>query len=132
MAGRPGTSGPIRLASCNLIVKSRFLYFKQPVPPPVIAFPQPSPIESHAMRATNDTKKKPKDAALVGLAFDAADGQTRLTRGKNFVLCGGSSETHECMQETAVKINEHLDRRGRRLEDVSIRELRDICDNVER
>ena len=31
------------------------------------------------------------------------------------------------MQETAVKINEHLDRRGKRLEDASVRELRDIC-----
>ena len=82
------------------------------------------------MRAVNS--KKPKNAALVGLAFDADDGHTRLTRGKNFVLCGGSPETHELMQETAQKINEHLDRRGRRLEDVSIRELRDICEKVER
>jgi DNA anti-recombination protein RmuC len=34
------------------------------------------------------------------------------------------------MQETAIKINEHLDRRGKRLEDVSIKELRDICHEV--
>ena len=75
--------------------------------------------------------KRSSAAALVGLAFDADDGHTRLTRGKNFVLCGGSQETHEVMQETAQKINEHLDRRGRRLEDVSIRELRDICAQVQ-
>jgi len=31
------------------------------------------------------------------------------------------------MQETALKINEHLDQRGKRLEDVSIGELREIC-----
>jgi hypothetical protein len=36
------------------------------------------------------------------------------------------------MQETATKINEHLDRRGQRLEDVSIRELRDICEDIRR
>lgn len=78
------------------------------------------------MRATH---KKPK-AALLGLAFDAEDGHTRLTRGKNFVLCGGSEETHAVMQETAAKINEHLDRRGRRLEDATINELRDICQSV--
>ncbi len=36
------------------------------------------------------------------------------------------------MQETAIKINEHLERRGKRLEDVSIRELRDICAEVRR
>ena len=68
-----------------------------------------------------------KSAALLGLGFDAHDGHKRLTRGKNFLLCGGSEETHAAMQETAVKVNEHLDRRGKRLEDVSINELRDIC-----
>jgi hypothetical protein len=77
-------------------------------------------------------KPKPKDAALLGLAFDAEDGQTRLTRGKNFVLCGGSDETHSVMQETAAKINEHLDRRGQQLADMSLGELRDICESVRR
>ena len=71
-----------------------------------------------------------RKAALLGLAFDADDGHKRLTRGKNFTLMGGSHETHAVMQETAIKINEHLDRRGKRLEDVSIRELRDICHEV--
>ncbi|REK09466.1 MAG: hypothetical protein DWQ37_18720 [Planctomycetota bacterium] len=81
------------------------------------------------MRAS---KREAKRASLLGLAFDAEDGHTRLTRGKNFVLCGGSEESHSVMQETAVKINEHLDRRGSRLEDVSIGELRDICESVRR
>ena len=76
------------------------------------------------MRAAKEDRKS---AALLGLAFDNADGHTRLTRGKNFLLVGGSQETHAVMQETAVKINEHLDRRGKRLEDVSVGELRDIC-----
>jgi len=75
-------------------------------------------------------KKKPESAALVGLAFDADDGHKRLTRGENFVLLGGSEETHSVMQETATKINEHLDRRGRRLEDITLGELRDICESV--
>jgi len=75
------------------------------------------------MRAT---KPKTKSAAMLGIGLDAEDGHTRLTRGKNFVLYGGSKDTHEVMQETAVKINEHLDRRGKRLEDVSPREFRDI------
>ena len=71
-----------------------------------------------------------KSAALLGLAFDNDDGHTRLTRGENFVLLGGSNETHGIMQETAVKINERLDRRGKRLEDVSVKELCDICRDV--
>ena len=79
------------------------------------------------MRATHDERKS---AALIGLAFDNEDGHTRLTRGKNFVLLGGSQQTHAVMQETAVKINEQLDKKSKRLEDVSVRELRTICRDV--
>lgn len=78
------------------------------------------------MKANNRVRQ----AALLGLAFDAEDGQKRLTRGENFVLFGGSQETHGAMQETAVKINERLDRDGRRLEDVSMHELADICRDI--
>jgi hypothetical protein len=81
------------------------------------------------MRAAS---KKPKSATLLGMAFDAEDGHTRLTRGKNFVLCGGSEESHAVMQETAIKVNEHLDRQGRRLEDMTLGELRDLCESVRR
>ena len=77
-------------------------------------------------------RKKTAKAALLGVAFDAEDGHTRLSRGKNFLLCGGSEETHGVMQETALKINEHLDRKGRRLEDATISELRDICESIHR
>ena len=74
------------------------------------------------MKASRPTSQNPtKSATLIGLGFDAADGHTRLTRGKNFVLAGGSEETHGVMQETAIKLNETLDRQGRRLEEVSSR-----------
>lgn len=72
----------------------------------------------------------PKSAAILGLAFDNDDGHTRLTRGKNFVLLGGSQDTHSLMQETAIKVNERLDRVGKRLEEVPIRELREIFHEV--
>ncbi len=71
-----------------------------------------------------------KSSALLGMAFDNSDGHTRITRGDNFFLVGGSHKTHAVMQETAVKINEHLERRGQRLEDASVSELRDICREV--
>jgi hypothetical protein len=79
------------------------------------------------VRAANESRRS---AALLGMAFDNDDGHTRLTRGKNFLLVGGSQETHTVMQETAVKINEQLDRRGKRLEDVPTGELRTICRDV--
>jgi len=75
-------------------------------------------------------KKAQRRAALLGLGLDGDDGHTRLTRGENFVLFGGSEDTHAQMQETAIKFNETLDRRGRRLEDVSVDELRDIWRDV--
>jgi len=76
-------------------------------------------------------KAKPR-AALLGLAFDANDGQKRITRGPNFLLAGGSQETHGVLQETAIKINEHLDRAGKQLADVSVNELRDIVAEIHR
>ena len=79
------------------------------------------------MRAANQARKS---AALLGLAFDNDDGHTRLTRGKNFLLLGGSQDSHAVMQETAIKINERLDKQGKRLEDVSVAEIRDICREV--
>jgi len=80
--------------------------------------------------AAKKPKKTRKSAALLGLGLDGDDGHTRITRGKNFLLCGGSEETHGVMQETAIKINEQLDRQGKRLEDVSPKELGDICSEV--
>jgi hypothetical protein len=71
-----------------------------------------------------------RKAAMLGMAFDATDGHTRITKGDNFVLYGGSEETHEVMQETATKINEELNHRAQRLEDVSLRELRGIARDV--
>lgn len=79
------------------------------------------------MKATNEA---PKSAALLGMAFDSDDGETRLTRGQNFLLVGGCQETHTVMQEAAIKINEQLEKRGKRLEDVPLPELRNICRDV--
>ncbi len=67
---------------------------------------------------------------MLGIGLDNDDGHVRLTKGKNYALVGGSQDTHGLMQETAVKINEELDNRGKRLEDLSVREFRDICHEV--
>lgn len=69
-------------------------------------------------------------AAMLGVGFDN-DGHQRITRGENFLLLGGSEETHGRMQETALRINEHLERRGKRLEDASPEELRDIVAEID-
>ncbi len=63
---------------------------------------------------------------MLGLGLDNDDGHTRLTRGDNFVLYGGSYETHAQMQETAQKVNEQLEKRGQKLEDLSSREFGEV------
>jgi hypothetical protein len=83
------------------------------------------------LKAARNNKKK-KQAAMLGLGLDNEDGHTRLSRGENFVLYGGSYETHARMQETAIKVNEELDRRGQRLENVSVGELREVFRKVTR
>jgi len=67
---------------------------------------------------------------LLGLGFDAKDGHVRITKGKNFRLFGGSQETHEIMQEKAVKFNEQLDRRRKTLDEINGEEFREIAKTV--
>ena len=66
---------------------------------------------------------------MLGVGLDS-DGHKRLTTGSNFVLVGGSEETHEVMTEKAVKINEKLAARGKQLEEVSPEEFEDIAHSV--
>lgn len=74
-------------------------------------------------------KNSKKKGLLVGVGLDS-DGHKRLTKGPNFVLVGGSEETHEVMTEKAIKINEKLTQRGKRLEEVSGEEFDDIAHSV--
>jgi len=64
--------------------------------------------------------------AMLGLGLDNKDGHKRLTQGKNFLLVGGSEETHERMKETAIKVNEKLEKKGKSLGEISNEEFRDL------
>ena len=78
----------------------------------------------------NVSKKKPRrKAVMLGLGLDS-DGHKRLTTGPNFVLMGGSEETHEVMTEKAIKINEKLTAKGKQLEEVSPEEFDEIVQSV--
>lgn len=65
-------------------------------------------------------------ALLLGLGLDNTDEHVRVTRGDEFYLLGGSEDTHGQMQETAIRFTEELERRGKRLVDVSPEEAREI------
>jgi hypothetical protein len=79
--------------------------------------------------ATPSKKRAKHRAMMLGLGLDS-DGHKRLTRGDNFVLVGGSAETHEVMTEKVIKINEKLTSAGKRLEEVSREEFDDIAHSV--
>ena len=63
---------------------------------------------------------------MLGVGLDSKDGHVRITKGPNFQLVGGSRDTHEQMQETAIKFNEELARRHKRIEDVGPGEFVEI------
>lgn len=73
-----------------------------------------------------DNPKKNQKAVMLGVGLDSKDEHKRLTKGENFVLMGGSEETHERMTETAIKVNEKLSAKGKRLEDVEPDEFTDL------
>ena len=80
-----------------------------------------------------DPKPEKKESVMLGVGLDNQDDQTRITRGENFYLYGGSQQTHEVMQETAIRVNESLEQKGKRLADLEKQEFCDlICEVTEK
>ena len=75
------------------------------------------------MRSNDDELRQ---RMLLGLGFDNKDGHKRYTKGDDFVLMGGSEETHEKMTETAIKVSEKLAKKGRSIRTARDEELRDV------
>jgi hypothetical protein len=63
---------------------------------------------------------------LLGVGLDGGPDEKRVTWGRNFFLAGGSKGTHEHMVEVALRFNEKVDERGKRLEEINSRELGEI------
>lgn len=63
---------------------------------------------------------------FFGIGFDNQDGHERVTRSEHFCLLGGSEETHERMQDTAIRFTAELQRRGKQLEETPIEEVIEI------
>ena len=76
------------------------------------------------MKPADDIPKN--TALLLGVGLDNRDEHRRVTKGDNFCLVGGSEETHDRMTETAIKFNEKLARRGKRLHELSPEEFTDL------
>lgn len=76
--------------------------------------------------ARKGKKKKAEVVGLLGVGLDNKDGHHRITRSEEFTLVGGSEETHERMQDVALRFAESLKDRGKRLEDASVEEVIDL------
>lgn len=74
----------------------------------------------------NEKDGRKAKALLIGVALDNKDGHTRITKGENFYLEGGSEDTHGRMTETVIKFNEKLTTKGKELADLSKNEFTDI------
>lgn len=71
-------------------------------------------------------KDQPQVVGLLGVGLDNEDGHKRVTQGEEFLLVGGSEETHERMQDVAIYFSEGLKERGKRIQDASIEEVIDL------
>ncbi len=83
-------------------------------------------------RTMKINSKNTPGGIMLGVGLDSGDGHKRVTRGDNFYLVGGSEETHERMTETAVKVNEKLARKGKRLSEIDPEEFADMVREASR
>ncbi|MEZ6141192.1 MAG: hypothetical protein R3B84_11535 [Zavarzinella sp.] len=71
-------------------------------------------------------EEKMRILGLLGVGLDNDDEMKRITRTDEFLLVGGSKDTHERMQETAIKFEEGLERRGKSLAEAEVEEIIDL------
>ena len=63
---------------------------------------------------------------FLGVGLDNQDEHKRVTRSEHFLIVGGSAETHERMQDTAIRFDDKLKQKGKTLRDTEPEEVLDI------
>jgi hypothetical protein len=84
---------------------------------------------SRSGRSSVSSNQEPGERRVigfVGVGFDNQDGHKRLTQTEHFFLVGGSQETHERMQGTAIRFAEALRQRGKNLGETPVEEVLEI------
>jgi hypothetical protein len=76
--------------------------------------------------ASKSKQQKREVVGLLGIGLDNTDGHKRITRSEDILLVGGSQDTHEQMQDVAIRFTEQLKERGKRLADASAEEVVDL------
>jgi hypothetical protein len=73
-----------------------------------------------------DGNRERQVLGFLGVGLDNSDGEKRITRSEHFILVGGSAETHERMQDTAIRFGEKLKDRGKTLQETAADEAIDL------
>jgi hypothetical protein len=66
-------------------------------------------------------------ATIIGLGLDGQDSLQRLITGEDYLLVGGSAETHAELVETMLRLDSELERRGQTLGDMTPIELAEVA-----
>jgi hypothetical protein len=72
------------------------------------------------------SKRDKQVLGLVGIGLDADDEHRRVTEAEDVLLVGGSEDTHGKMQDAVIRLNEKLNKKGKRVRDTESRELMDL------
>lgn len=78
------------------------------------------------MHVARRTRSKPQVVGLLGVGLDNNDDHKRITRSEEMLIVGGSQETHDKMQDVAIRFGESLKKRGKILPDASVEEVVDL------
>jgi uncharacterized protein YjlB len=62
----------------------------------------------------------------IGVGFDNEDGHKRITRSEDFVVVGGSKDTHDMLVEVNTKTSEIINKKGQ----ITQEEFRRIAESV--
>jgi hypothetical protein len=77
-----------------------------------------------------DVEKSRIAGPVHGIGLDNDDGHVRITKMDNFRLFGGSRDTHEHMQEKAIKFNERLRKHDKQVTDLNVRQFVELAGEV--
>ena len=67
--------------------------------------------------------RKKEVVGLLGVGLDQGDGHKRVTKCDDILLVGGSQETHNNLQEIAIRVTESLRERGKSLKETTVDEV---------
>jgi len=82
------------------------------------------------MHSPTATPQLVRKAGFLGVGLDGSDGHSRITRGDDFLLLGGSEDTHKELQDAVARFHQELSRRGKTLLDLTEAELVEIAEQL--